>query len=548
MLTKIECDKFLDGGKIREPIVFHSGLNVILGGSKADNAVGKSTFLLILDFVFGGDSYIKSNKILFEKVGHHEIKFEFEFGGEKYFFSRSTQKNESKTVRRFVDGNVEMLSINDYRKLLHRLYSIQNEYLSFRDLIGTFTRAVGKYNADYKNPMSSAKREAGEKCVRRLLRMFDAYGPIESALNEQKLLKEKGTVMQKAIKFEFAPAVPTKKEFEKNQEDLTCLEKEREILMTENELGILSEDNINAKRIVELRKEKSKLQTKKNQLQNKLEAMKENKEHPLALKSLDVLKEFFPSVNIKKIEEVESFHQSLCAALKMETEEVESVIVAELEQLEERIQECEDEIISLNAPENIQSKVLKQLVDYEIKIKKLKVQNLQYEKKKEMELNKEEIEKKIADLQKSVFPSVENQINQRVAELNKLIKGEEDTPPKIKIETLSKYVYENDKNDSTGAKVRYQNIFDFTMLEKTPLPFLVQDSADLKQIEDDSLLKIIELYTTTPKQIFIAIDKIESYSADGLMPENIEKNVVLKLSKGHELFGFGWYKEKTLKE
>ena len=44
-------------GKPRKPIIFHEGLNTVLGGQSADNSIGKSTFLLIIDYVFGGDTY-----------------------------------------------------------------------------------------------------------------------------------------------------------------------------------------------------------------------------------------------------------------------------------------------------------------------------------------------------------------------------------------------------------------------------------------------------------------------------------------------------------
>lgn len=50
MLKRIKCDKF------RTPIVeFYDGLNVIAGDSKAANSIGKSTMLMIIDFVFGGN-------------------------------------------------------------------------------------------------------------------------------------------------------------------------------------------------------------------------------------------------------------------------------------------------------------------------------------------------------------------------------------------------------------------------------------------------------------------------------------------------------------
>ena len=47
MLTEIICDKF-----IQEKIVFKNGLNVVLGDEESSNSIGKSTLLLIIDFIF----------------------------------------------------------------------------------------------------------------------------------------------------------------------------------------------------------------------------------------------------------------------------------------------------------------------------------------------------------------------------------------------------------------------------------------------------------------------------------------------------------------
>lgn len=43
----------------QKTIKFHKGLNVVLGDNNASNSIGKSTMLLIIDYVFGGDTYIK---------------------------------------------------------------------------------------------------------------------------------------------------------------------------------------------------------------------------------------------------------------------------------------------------------------------------------------------------------------------------------------------------------------------------------------------------------------------------------------------------------
>lgn len=52
MLKEIYCPLFK-----HRTVSFQKGLNVILGDNNASNSIGKSTMLLIVDYVFGGDSY-----------------------------------------------------------------------------------------------------------------------------------------------------------------------------------------------------------------------------------------------------------------------------------------------------------------------------------------------------------------------------------------------------------------------------------------------------------------------------------------------------------
>lgn len=54
MLKEIQCPLFNHA-----KISFHQGLNIILGDDDAKNSIGKSTALMVIDFVEGGDSFIK---------------------------------------------------------------------------------------------------------------------------------------------------------------------------------------------------------------------------------------------------------------------------------------------------------------------------------------------------------------------------------------------------------------------------------------------------------------------------------------------------------
>ena len=82
MLIEISCSKFKTKKHPTEYIYFHPGLNVVLGNKNGANSIGKSTMLLIIDFVFGGSSYLKSDAVT--ELGDHEIFFTFRFANQDY--------------------------------------------------------------------------------------------------------------------------------------------------------------------------------------------------------------------------------------------------------------------------------------------------------------------------------------------------------------------------------------------------------------------------------------------------------------------------------
>ena len=59
MLHEIYCDFFH-----QKQITFNPGLSVVLGTNTGDNSIGKSIFLLITDYVFGGSKYAETEDII----------------------------------------------------------------------------------------------------------------------------------------------------------------------------------------------------------------------------------------------------------------------------------------------------------------------------------------------------------------------------------------------------------------------------------------------------------------------------------------------------
>ena len=57
-------------------------------------------------------------------------------------------------------------------------------------------------------------------------------------------------------------------------------------------------------------------------------------------------------------------------------------------------------------------------------------------------------------------------------------------------------------------------LFDLTIFLLTRLPILLHDTVIFKNIENDSVSRLLPVYLETAKQSFIALDEIEKYGAE----------------------------------
>ena len=130
MLKKISCELFKVNGQKREPIRFHKGLNIILGGGTGVNSIGKSTMLLIIDFVFGGNTYLSSDAV--KQLGNHNIEFVFEFDGIDYRFVRSTAQANSIFRVDENDNILNEIDLQDFTDWLCKKYKMDLPGLKFQ--------------------------------------------------------------------------------------------------------------------------------------------------------------------------------------------------------------------------------------------------------------------------------------------------------------------------------------------------------------------------------------------------------------------------------
>lgn len=550
MLKSISCDKFLSHGSVRKPIIFHTGLNTVLGSSDAKNSIGKSTFLMIIDFVFGGEDYVnKETKDAIEKVGHHTFNFSFEFGNELLYFSRST---DNPSFVNMCDSNyrvIKPITVDAFNKALANRYGLLENGISLRDSVGRFFRIYHKDTTDEHFPLRAATRESVNTGITALLKLFNVYNSILEQDIIKKEAQDKSTTLIKARKYSQIKAASTKAEFEKNNKLLEEMQQQLDDLTRETQSGLSDLDAVQAQELADIKSELSILRRQRTQLKSQMDAMKDDQDYSKKnfKHAYDSLKEFFPEANYQELEKVEGFHSKLSMILKKEFKEKTDEIKLLLSLVNEKIEVCEARAKQIKTAPNVSKAILLRFAELTKSIELLKEANKNYIESQKLQKASKEEKEKYEHLVKDVISSVQDSLNTTMKEYTDFVYSGTKTSPKIDIIDSSHYNFYTPNDTGTGSLCRGLVIFDLVVLNNTKLPAVIHDTVILKHIDDETLEKLIELYKNSPKQVFIAFDRDTTYSYN--MQTILNDSKVLKLSSGgNELFGRAWNEVEVKKE
>ena len=310
MLVELSCDKFIENDKPRGPIRFTTGLNSVIGANDGANSIGKSTFLLVIDFIFGGSDYVDEAADVIENVGHHTINFEFDFYGKHYFFSRSTDNSAFVNI---CDENYNItnhLSKEDYCNFLAKSYRFASDNLLFRQVMSPFIRVWGRDTYDHSKPLKAAKNSPDKQGIESLLMLFGKY----DGVNDQKeILKEaenRKNAFNSAQKYEYIASVSTDSAYKKNQKRIAQLDEELKELSDESTKGLGDLSSIQAQQLADLRRQLSNARRQRTKLlaQKKNFEAERNPSRQQFEKDFENLQQFCPEVNLRKLSEIEQFH------------------------------------------------------------------------------------------------------------------------------------------------------------------------------------------------------------------------------------------------
>ena len=548
MLTEILCDKFVENGHPRGAIELHPGLNAVVGdGSEKSNSIGKSTFLMIVDFCFGGVDYVQKEKDTQTHVGEHLIKFRFDFGGKPYYFSRSTSDAEYRVVN-VCNENYETLrtiSLERFNVGLKKMYGLGDLDLSFRAIVGRFFRIYNRNTHNEMRPLNTVSRESDSSGIVDMLKLYRLYGDIGKFDDPFRDAVDKKNTYMNLRRFSIAPIASSKAEKEKNEKELARLRKELEELRKANALGATDEENLRAKQRNELKRERASLQRDRRKLVAKLNKVEFDQEvDPSAMaKNYKALLDFFPGADVKKIAELDQFQKKVRSLVKKEAEEANEGTRNLIAILDSRIAEVDKKLEALKDAPDVRDEIIDRNAQIVARIQELEKADSNYD---EYEKAKDEFAQINADRNSAVVSrtnAMEDKINDSMKELNRLFDKDRNYAPVLKIHGFDSYQFYTPNDTGTGSRNKGLWLFDLTVLRQTGLPAFVHDSILFNSTEYERTKTILELYANETKQIFVAID--DPYANDGIFKDVVLSHTVLTLGHdGKALFGEEWNKRK----
>lgn len=506
MLVELRCEQL-----IKKAINFDSGLNVLVGADDGTNSIGKSSVLMLIDFAFAGDDFMKLCADVIKNIGIITIEVDFKFDNVKYSFSRST--NDPKIVH-FLNEPSPEKSIEDYRSFLQNKYKFPQTATSFRGAVNTFFRIWGKDNYNPNKPLNSFPNEPYAKIKPNLLKLFSLYDEVKLLEKEKQSTESKKNILNGAFRVGYIKEIK-QSELKKSEKRLQEIENEINEIKKSIEAYSINADQIINEHHLKLKSKKDELSKSLFQLKNRLTRVEDNLTYGSQFnqKQFEKLKDFFPSVNTFKMAQIEQFHSGVTKILKSELRNEKELLTEQILTLESSISDIDYQITESLGVLKKPAGLLDRILDLSVEGKSLREQ-IQFKAiKKTITTRTNDLTKQISDAIASSLSGIEKTLNSTMSKyIASFYKGNP-VSPEIKFHE-TRYDFFHHADSGTGKSYANMIAMDMSFLEKTYLPVLIHDLIVFSNIEDHATEEIIKEYALSKKQIFIAIDKLGRFSKD----------------------------------
>jgi len=531
MLKSIHCEQL-----INSPITFQVGFNAVVGADDAHNSIGKSSILMLIDFVFGGNDFPSKCDDVIRNVGDFKIGIEFKFE-KSYSFIRDTANIDQ--IYRV--EHQDYITGNEYNAFLKSKYFPKNEAASFRECVSGFFRVYQRNNYNDKRPLDIVSKENWDAIRKRTLKIFGKYGVIES-LEKDKVIATKlkndinGTFNSGAIK------KITKVQVKKNEIELVGVSAEIEAIKTSLEINVTDIKSIINERNLSLKTEKDRLIDLQQELKTKLIRIDSHLSGNIVRnsKSFNSVVEFFPEIDKDKLQNVEKFHSGITKILKSQLQGEKTLLLERIELSKIDVKKIDYELLEIVDSKEESVYLLERLMELDRYEHNLKLQNEFWNKSDEAKTGLSELKESIGDALVESVNKMELLINNGMNSFIERIYNDNPISPKISF-LRNDYIFDHGDDRGTGKGFADMICFDLTFLANTILPCLIHDSLLFKNMDVPAVEKLISIYSESKKQIFIAIDEKSKYSKK--TQNKINTAMFLELNENRVAFKLKWKKK-----
>ena len=544
MLVEISSSVFKEKGKVRPPIRFKKGLNVVLGKEDGENSIGKSSAMLAIDFAFGSKTYASSDGV--KHMGHHVINFAFQFDGDVHHFFRSTAQSDKVFLCNEKYEFREEWELHQFTDWLKVKYHIDFPDLSFRTTLSSFFRIYGKDNTDERRPLRGIRGQNMQKSIDMLVKLFNRYIDIEPRKQGFDEATKKLEAYRAARKYRFVPdLVGGAKQYEENVTAIRDLEMQLNTLIIGQSEKHSAEDIAKSQQKAKLMQYKLQIETDIQSAERRLKLVEMSLEYGLYPTEADLsaLAEFFPNVNLRKLYEVEKYHQKLAVILDKQFAEERSAVTTQIAVLQEQLAQIKQQIADMGYIGDLSKEFLDRHAEIKGRIDALRAQNEAYRTLVDLQESKKIADRLLKEGIRHILTEIQDEVNTKMKAFNDSLFTDRRQAPHLVFHEYNSYTFETPDDTGTGSNYKGMVLYDLAVLNLTALPAIAHDSLILKNIGDGAVDGIMQIYAQSDKQVFIAFDKQSAYRP--MTQQILEDNRVLQLSdNGCELYGESWNKEK----
>lgn len=413
---------------------------------------------------------------------------------------------------------------------------------SFRSLVSRFMRIHTKNNYNVAKPLESFPGEKEADGIKGLEELFDVYAAVKPFREEYQKATDEKKAFLSAKNFGYVHlSIENEKQREKAVEEVDAFQSKMMSSLQDNfDQELFSADDITEENLSlissyrSLKRQKQKLQTTLNRLESMTGSGELMNDDDYAS-----LREWFPAVNLKSLEEVNEFQKRLIKNVNEEVISEKERLEASLRDLEAQLESTKKELEEKKIPVTITKSFAESFFQQKEKIDTLKKQIDLYDKKEKLYSMCRKTKSDFDNANSKVAPSVEAQINNTLSSFNETLYREKRRSPEIHIYDATHYSYSTPSDFGTGTSFKSLILFDIAVLNISYLPVIIHDSLLYKNIWDEPTQGLFEICSQQRKQIFVAIDRIGVFDTNTV--KIIQDAAVVRLGPNeNSLFGFSW--------